>query len=118
MGWRQERFNEVSWETIHYTLESKLNMCGIWLSKQLSVCGAMGHNMVRLVKTLEGHLDNKCPNYGHVEIANHLCRCQCPYKHRTMLLEEGMEALEGLFHQDGRMHSELAYWIPTNILCR
>ena len=70
----------------------------------------------RRSKTLQGRLDDKCPNCGLVEKAAHLNIC--PSEARTKLLEEGMELLEQWLSQDACTDAEIAYWIPKYILFR
>ena len=63
---------------------------------------------------MQGQLDDKCPNCGLVEKAEHLN--VCPSESRTKLPEEGVELLEQWLGQDACTNSELAYWIPKYIL--
>ena len=67
-------------------------MYGLWLSKQSSGSCATRYNMARRAKTLQGRLDDKCPNCGLMEKAKHLN--VCPNESRTKLLEEGVKLLE------------------------
>ena len=75
LGWSVERFDQVTWELLHAMLEPKPDMYGLWLAKQSSDMCAMRYNMARRSKTLQGRLDNKCPNCGLVEKAAHLNVC-------------------------------------------
>ena len=72
--------------------------------------------MAKRAKTLQGWLDDKCPNCGLVEKAEHLN--VCPSEPHTKLLEEIVELLEQWLGQDARTDAEIAYWIPKYILFR
>lgn len=61
-------------------------------------------------------IDNKCPNCGMVEKAEHLNIC--PSENRTRLLKEGVEKLADWLEKDDKTHPELAYWIPVYIMHR
>ena len=113
LGWVQHRFDQLVWASLHKTLASKPDMYGIWLSKQSSGCCA---TRVHILKRLQDHLDNKCPNCGRQEQASHLM--VCPSKDRTKLLEEGVEQLTTWLHEDSRTNTELAYWIPKYVIFR
>lgn len=112
LGWSTERFEEVDWRSLDRALATKSDMYGIWLTKQSTGTCATRYNMARL----QDLVDNKCPNCGMVEKAEHLNRC--PSEGRTQLLTEGVEALEEWMRQDGRTDSELAYYLPKYILLR
>ena len=81
LGWSETRFNQVARRHIDACLEGKPDMYGIWVCKQASGVCASRKNMSRIQDTL----DNKCPNCGMVERAEHLTRC--PSEARTELLE-------------------------------
>ncbi len=59
-------------------------------------------------------LDEKCPNCGHRETAEHILIC--PNKDRMQLLAETTEDLSKWLDQEHLTHPELAYWIPKYIL--
>ena len=106
LGWSKERFNQVAWESLYATLEPKPDMYGVWLSKQSSGSCATRYNLAKRSKTLQGRLDDKCPNCGLVEKAEHLN--VCPSKSRAKLLEEGVKLLEQWMGQDARTNLKLA----------
>ena len=112
LGWSAERFNLVDFKSLDKTLASKPDMYGIWLSKQSAGVCATRYNMARL----QDLVDNKCPNCGMVEKAEHLN--VCPSEDRTKLLEEGVDKLSSWLIQDNKTDPELAYYLPKYILFR
>ena len=60
--------------------------------------------------------DEKCPNCGQREIAEHLMLC--PNRDRTRLLKEQTKNLEEWLYKDEKTEPELAYWIPKYIRMR
>jgi hypothetical protein len=58
----------------------------------------------------EHQQNEKCPNCGLREIAEHLMLC--PNQDRTRLLKEQTISLEEWLRQDDKTEPELPYWIP------
>ena len=112
LGWSVERFNLVDFKSLDKTLASKPDMYGIWLCKQSAGVCATRYNMARL----QDLIDNKCPNCGMIEKAEHLN--VCPSEDRTRLLEEGVDKLSSWLTQDNKTDPELAYYLPKYILFR
>jgi hypothetical protein len=112
LGWSSDRFHQVAWDSLHDVLERKPDMFQLWLTKQSSgMCATRVH-----MSRLHDLLDNKCPNCGREERADHLN--QCPSEYRTRLITEETESLEQWMRADSRTDSELAFYIPKYILFR
>jgi hypothetical protein len=60
--------------------------------------------------------DEKCPNCGWREAAEHILIC--PDKDRTRLLVETTDDLSNWLNQENLTDIELTYWIPKYILMR
>ena len=89
-------------------------MFKIWRSKQtLGFCGTPVQ-----VGRYSGkrHPDERCPNCGQREIAEHLMLC--PDTDRPRLLKEQVEDLQEWLEKDNKTDPELAYWIIKYILMR
>jgi hypothetical protein len=112
LGWSTARFEAVDWRALDKCLASKSDMYGMWLTKQSTGTCATRYNMARL----QDLVDNKCPNCGMVEKAEHLN--VCPSEGRTQLLQESVESLEAWMEQDNRTDDELRYYLPKYILFR
>jgi hypothetical protein len=93
---------------------SKSNMYKIWRSKQhTGFCGTRVQ-----VGKYSGLVcpDEKCPNCGRRETAEHILIC--PHEDRTRLLADSTDDLSGWLNQEYLTDLELAYWIPKYILMR
>jgi hypothetical protein len=112
--WTEECFDEIDWEHLELALKNKPEGYKVWRSKQNSgFCGTR----VQVGRYAGDHLpDEKCPNCGQREIAEHLMLC--PNQDRTRLLTEQTENLEEWLHKDEKTDPELAYWIPKYIRMR
>ena len=89
-------------------------MYKIWRSKQHSgFCGT--RVQVGKYSGLDCP-DEKCPNCGRRETAEHILTC--PHKDRTRLLADTTDDLSGWLNQECLTDLELAYWIPKYILMR
>ncbi len=77
--WPQAQFDEVDWEHLDLAMMSKSDMYKIWRSKQhMGFCGTR----VQVGKYLGLECpDEKCPNCGRREMAEHILIC--PNKDRT-----------------------------------
>jgi hypothetical protein len=109
--WTEECFDEIDWENLDLALKNKPEGYKVWRSKQNSgFCGTR----VQVGRYAGDHLpDEKCPNCGQREIAEHLMLC--PNRDRTRLLKEQTENLEEWLYKDEKTEPELAYWIPKYI---
>ncbi len=58
--------------------------------------------------------DERCPNRGRRETADHLLLCS--NEDRTQLLIKNTDELERWLERDGITDPELSYWIPNYIL--
>lgn len=113
LGWSNERFEQVCWESLHQALQSSSSRFSLWLTKQNSNFCASRKQLARIT----GSDDNRCPScVMHIEDANHLCIC--PNEDRTLLLKQDTEALGTWLQQHDNSHPEIAYWVPKYILCR
>ena len=112
--WTEECFDEIDWENLDLALKNKPEGYKVWRSKQNSgFCGTR----VQVGRYAGDHLpDEKCPNCGQREIAEHLMLC--PNRDRTRLLKEQTENLEEWLYKDEKTEPELAYWIPKYIRMR
>lgn len=112
-GWTPARFNAVDWEGISTCLETKSEMYGLWLSKQVAGICATRSNVARI----QDLLDDKCPNCLQPgETAGHLNLC--PAEGRVLFFNECVEDLDKWLGQGDKTDPELAYWIPKYILMR
>ncbi len=112
-GWTPARFNAVDWEGISTCLDTKSEMYGLWLSKQVSGICATRSNVARI----QDLLDDKCPNCLQPgETAGHLNLC--PAEGRVLFFNECVEDLDKWLGQGDKTDPELAYWIPKYILMR
>jgi len=112
--WPQDRFDEVDWEHLDLALSSKSDMYKTWRSKQHSgFCGT--RVQVGRYSGLECP-DERCPNCGRRETADHIMLC--PHEDRTRLLADTTEDLSKWLTQEHLTDLELAYWIPKYILMR
>jgi len=112
--WTKEAFEEVDWESLESTLKSKSDMYKIWRSKQNS--GFCGTRVQVGRYSGEHQPDEKCPNCGQRETAEHLMLC--PDVNRTRLLKEQVTNLQEWMEKDDNTDPELAYWIPKYLLMR
>ena len=112
--WTEEAFDEVDWEHLEMAQKGKSDMYKIWRSKQNS--GFCGTRVQVGRYSGEQNPDEKCPNCGQREIAEHLM--QCPDADRTRLLKEQVEKLQEWLLKDNNTDEELAYWIPKYVLMR
>ena len=112
--WTEECFEEIDWEHLELALKNKPEGYKVWRSKQnLGFCGAR----VQVGRYAGEHQPNeKCPNCGQREIAEHLMLC--PNQDRTRLLTEQTKILEEWLYKDEKTEPELAYWIPKYIRMR
>jgi hypothetical protein len=112
--WTVECFDEIDWEHLELALKNKSEGYKVWRSKQNSgFCGTR----VQVGRYAGEHRpDEKCPNCGQKEIAEHLMLC--PHQDRTRLLKEQTENLEEWLYKDDKTEPELAYWIPKYIRMR
>ncbi len=124
-GWTIEQFNEVDWDWLDASLESKPDMYKLWLSKQhTGFCGtrtqvAYYNNEYKKDKATKATTftgDISCPNCGEAETAAHLCVCPC--EDRTRLLVEMTDDLEAWMAKGGKTNPEIVYWVPKYILFR
>jgi len=112
--WTEEAFEEVDWENLESAQKNKSDMYKVWRSKQNSgFCGTRVQ-----AGRYSGELlpDEKCPNCGQRETAEHLMLC--PDDDRTRLLKEQVANLQKWLEKDDNTEMELAYWIPKYILMR
>ena len=112
--WTKECFDEIDWEHLELSQKNKPETYKVWRSKQNS--GFCGTRVQVGRYTGEHQPDEKCPNCGQREIAEHLMLC--PNQDRTRLLKEQTESLEEWLLQDNKTEPELAYWIPKYIRMR
>jgi len=112
--WTEDAFDEVDWEHLEMAQKGKSDMYKIWRSKQNSgFCGTR----VQVGRYSGQHNpDERCPNCGQREIAEHLMLC--PDADRTRLLKEQVEKLQEWLLKDNNTDEELAYWIPKYLLMR
>jgi hypothetical protein len=112
--WPHDRFDEVDWEHLNLAMASKSNMYKIWRSKQHT-----GFCRTRVQVGKYSGLecpDEKCPNCGRREMAEHILIC--PNEDRMRLLADTTDNLSKWLNQDYLTDLELAYWIPKYILMR
>ena len=113
-AWTEECFDEIDWEHLDLAQKNKADMFKIWRSKQTS--GFCGTRVQVGRYSSEQHPDERCPNCGQREIAEHLMLC--PDADRTRLLQEQVENLQEWLEKDNKTDPELAYWIIKYILMR
>ena len=77
LDWPTTQFDLVEWDVFHATLDSKPQMYKIWLAKQAS---GFCPTQAMVSHWIKEH-DNKCPNCGNRETANHFNLC--PDENRT-----------------------------------
>lgn len=105
LGWTEETFDLVDWESLHDSLRGKADMFCIWLSKQCIGVNATRRNVARIDKSS----DDICPNCKLVrERSNHLNKCTDVG--RTALFEESVSKLETWMGRK-QTEPELAHWI-------
>lgn len=112
--WAPGVFDEVAWEWLDKTLESKPEGYRVWLSKQHT--GFCGTRVQVAYYSGDTGADVGCPNCGMRETAQHLC--VCPDEDRTRLLQEMTEDMGKWMGSRDNTYSEIAYWVPKYILCR
>ena len=102
--WTEECFDEIDWDHLELALKNKPEGYKVWRSKQNSgFCGTR----VQVGRYGGEHQpDEKCPNCGQREIAEHLMLC--PNQDRTRLLTEQTENLEEWLYKDEKTEPELA----------
>jgi hypothetical protein len=109
--WTKEEFDKVDWEHLEMAQKGKSNMYKIWRSKQSS--GFCGTRVQVGRYSGEHHPDERCPNCGQREIAEH--RMLCPDTDCARLLIEQVEKLQEWLVKDNNTEEELAYWIPKYV---
>jgi len=112
--WTEAAFDEVDWEHLELSQKNKPDTYKIWRSKQNS--GFCGTRVQVGRYSGESQPDEKCPNCGQREIAEHLMLC--PDSDRTRLLKEQVGNLHDWLVKDNNTDEELAYWIPKYLLTR
>ena len=106
LGWTNEQFESVDWESLHEALQRRPDMFRVWLSKQCMGSNATRRNVARIEK----HDDDICPNCKLVrERSNHLNRCTDVG--RTALFDESVDRLQEWLERGNRTEPELSFWI-------
>jgi hypothetical protein len=110
-GWSSSQFEEVDWENLHDSLQTKPDGFRTWLSKQHSDFCATRVQTNRWF----GSGDIKCPSCLTVdERADHLCRCNDPA--RRQLMEEETSNLIRWMSIGENTHPDIIGWVETFIL--
>ena len=113
LGWSNDKFHAVDWRALHEVLQSKPDMFGLWLTKQVTGVCATRVNMSRI----QNLLDDRCPNcQQRGETARHLNLC--PDDTRTKQFKSDVDVLVEWMGKNGNTDTELVYWIPKYILLR
>ena len=106
LGWTNEQFESVDWESLHEALQRRPDMFRIWLSKQCMGSNATRRNVARIEK----HDDDICPNCKLVrERSSHLNRCTDVG--RTALFDECVDRLQEWLERGNRTEPELSFWL-------
>ena len=81
--WTQECFDKIDWHNLDLAQKNKADIFKIWRSKQISgFCGSRVHQVGRYSGE-QSYPDEKFPNFGQQETADHLMIC--PDTDRTRL---------------------------------
>ena len=113
LGWTEEAFDTVDWDTLAKVTRINSEGFQLWLSKQaIGVC-ATQKNTARI----QDILDDRCPNCGQRgEDSRHLNRCPDPG--RIKLFRDGVRKLKRWMNKRNQTDSELAFWINQYLLHR
>eukprot|EP00804_Cyclotella_cryptica_P024305 CCRYP_012568-RA/>CCRYP_012568-RA protein AED:0.40 eAED:0.39 QI:0/0/0/1/0/0/3/0/484 len=96
LGWMQQQFNAVDWDSLARVIARKAKMYQLWLTKQVSKFSGTQLQLARI----PGDADSSCPNCGMPEEqTSHLNKCRSPG--RTQQFQESLAQNQDLI---GWMH--------------